>query len=475
MERPAPVATGVPQLDLILGGGIVPRSMLLVAGSPGSGKTVLSAQIASAAATRDERVLFITAFSEPHNKLITNLRNFAFFTPDHLGDRIKLLNVQHQLLSSLSEAADTIVREAREYRAHMLVLDGFQGVMASSATVAAAHQFLFDLSAKLSLLDVTTVITYDNAMAHEPSRSEMTAVDGIIVLSQELLSDQVLRTIQVVKQRGANPLLGLHSFKITDAGIICYPRQEAITTVRDAEPGSVRVPFGLAPLDTMLNGGLNQGTSAIIAGAEGVGKTLLTLHYAAHSAALGQHTLLISFHETPQQLVVKGRAFGLDLQPALDTGLLQIQHYSAAELNADEVAHHLRAAVGRGVVQRLVIDGLNEIERPLIERGRAHSFFASLITFLRSSQITTCITLEIDPLVGRELSLAGKNLSALADSILLMRRAETGGRPSYSMSVLKMRFSAHDRLPHEYVVSARGLDIEPRPVAATRSRTRGGT
>lgn len=471
MERPVPVATGVPQLDLIMGGGVVPRSLMLLAGSPGSGKTVLSAQIASAAAARNERVLFITAFSEPHNKIITNLRSFDFFNPDYLGERIKLLNVQHQLLSSLSDAADTIVREAREYKAHMLVLDGFQGVLASSTGVTAPHQFLFDLSAKLSLLDVTTVITYDMATPHEVSRSEMTAVDAIVVLSQDLLGDQVLRMIQVVKQRGANPLLGRHSFKITDAGIICYPRQEMVAPVREVEPSTERVPFGLAPLDTMLNGGLNQGTTAIIAGAEGVGKTLLTLHYVAQSLSSGQRTLLITFHETPQQLVTKGRAFGQDFQPALDSGTLQIHHYSSAELNADEVAHHLREAV-QGGVQRLVIDGLNEIERPLIERGRAHGFFASLITFLRSHQITSCITMEIDPVVGRELSFAGKNLSALSDAILLMRRGETGGRPTYSVSVLKMRFSTHDRLPHEYVISARGLDIEPRPVAAPRSRSR---
>lgn len=475
MERPAPVATGVPQLDLILGGGIVPRSLVLLAGSPGSGKTVLSAQMASAAAARDERVLFITAFSEPHNKIITNLRSFDFFKPDYLGERIKLLNVQHQLLSSLSETADTIVREAREYKAHMLVLDGFQGVLASSTTVAAPHQFLFDLSAKLSLLDVTTLITYDMATTHETSRSEMTAVDAIVVLSQELLGDQVLRTLQVVKQRGANPLLGRHSFKITDAGVICYPRQETVTQARDVEPSMERVPFGLAPLDAMLNGGLNQGTTTIIAGAEGVGKTLLTLHYVTQGVASGQHTLLISFHETPQLLVAKGRAFGLDLQPALDSGTLQIYHYSSAELNADEVAHDLREVVLGGGVQRLVIDGLNEIERPLIERGRAHGFFASLITFLRSHQITSCITLEIDPVVGRELSFAGKNLAALADAILLMRRAETSGRPTYSMSVLKMRFSSHDRLAHEYVVSTRGLDIEPRPVAPVRGRSRSAT
>jgi circadian clock protein KaiC len=472
MERPAPVATGVPQLDLILGGGIVPRSLMLIAGSPGAGKTVLSAQIACAAAARDERVLFITAFSEPHNKLINNLRGFDFFKQDYLGERIKLLNVQHQLLNSLTEAADTIVREAREYKAQVLVLDGFQGVLASSTSMAAPHQFLFDLSAKLSLLDVTTILTYDIAKLSDAARSEMTAVDSIIVLSQDLFGDQALRSLQVVKQRGANPLLGRHSFKISETGLQCYPRQESVSPVDNVTMSAERVAFGLAPLDTMLNGGLNSGTNTIIAGAEGVGKTLLGLHYAMNAVANGERVLLITFHETAQQLVVKGDIFGLDLQTPLKSGALQIQHYSSAELNADEIALNLREATRDGGIRRLVIDGLNEIERPLIERGRAHGFFASLITFLRTHQVTSCITLEIDPVVGRDLSFAGKNLSALADTILLMRRSETTGRPMYTLSVLKMRFSAHDRLSHEYAISSRGLDIEPRPLPAVRPRTR---
>jgi circadian clock protein KaiC len=110
-------------------------------------------------------------------------------------------------------------------------------------------------------------------------------------------------------------------------------------------------------------------------------------------------------------------------------------------------------------VQRLVIDGINEIELPLIERGRAHGFFASLITFLRSRAITSCITLEIDPVIGRELSFAGKSFSALADNILLMQRFFGDGQHTNTILVLKMRFSAHDRLPRLYTVGEQGLEV----------------
>ncbi len=116
-----------------------------------------------------------------------------------------------------------------------------------------------------------------------------------------------------------------------------------------------------------------------------------------------------------------------------------------------------------------MIDGLYEIELPLIKNERAHGFFASLITFLRSQQITTCITLEIDPLIGRELSFVGKTFSALAENVLLMRRSEVKSQLLSTIAVLKMRFSAHDRTLHEYTIEDNGFRIS----ATSSTRTEG--
>lgn len=458
MDRPTSVATGIPQLDQILGGGIVQGSILLVAGTPGSGKTVLAAQTASAAADRGERVLFITAFSEPHNKLIANLRTLSFFRQEYIGERIKLLNLQHPLLTGLNEAADTLVREVREHKAQLLVLDGLQGMLLAATNPLVPHQFLFDLSAKLSLLNVTAVITHDAPATADILRSTLTAVDCTILLAQDLQGGQAIRTLQVVKQRGVGPLLGQHTFTISQEGMVCYPRQETITSEADVEPSPERIPFGVSGLDAMMYGGPHRGTSTILAGAEGVGKTLLCLHYCQQAIVAGERALFVTFHETAQQLLSKSRLLGMDLQAAVDDGRLQIQHYSPAEINADMVAHHLRTAISADQVQRLVIDGVNEIERPLIERDRAHGFFAALIGFLRGQHITSCITLEMDPVIGHDLSFAGKNLSALSDNIVLLRRNEADNQ-QHSVVVLKMRFSKHDRTPHEYTIEDTGISI----------------
>lgn len=459
MERPPTIATGVPQLDVLLGGGIVQNSLLLIAGQTGSGKTVLAAQIASAAADRGDPVLFITAFSEPHGKLLTNLRPFSFFKPEIVGGSLKLLNLQHQLIASTTEAADTIVREAREQRAKLIILDGFQGVRMTSVDPAAPHQFLYDLSSKLGLLGVTGIVTYDLASVEEAPLSELSAVDGMILLDQDLLYDQAIRTIQVVKQRGALPLLGRHTFQIADAGVTCYPRQESITLAFDASFSLDRIASGVAGLDDLLHGGISQDTTTIIAGAEGVGKTLLSLQFALQGVADGTRAIIISFYETAAQLVAKGRAFGLDLQTALDRGALTIQRYSPFDLNADMVAQQLRDTIADRPVQRLVIDGFNEVERALIVRGRAASFFPALVTFLQRQHITTCITLEIDPVIGQELSFAGKNLATFADNILLLRRSSITDESAFTAQILKMRFSNHGRQPEPYTIGDTGLII----------------
>jgi circadian clock protein KaiC len=303
-------------------------------------------------------------------------------------------------------------------------------------------------------------------------RSELTAVDGIVALSQELVGDHGIRLLQVIKQRGADPLIGRHSFQIDSAGIRCFPRQEALAAPGEKPLEDRRLRFGIAELDEMLGGGLSYSTNTIIAGATGVGKTVLSLHYALEGAATGERTLLVTFHENATQLAYKGRLVGLDVQGALDSGTLQIRHYSVADLNVDLVAQELRESVAAGSVERLVVDGLNEIEIPLLETMRAHGFFASLIAFLRTSGITACFTLEVDPLIGRELSFVGKGFASLASNVLLLRHTEVGGRLVRTIGVLKMRFSLHDQRFHPYSITAEGLRISRAAPDTPRARRR---
>lgn len=468
MGESAFLTTNAPQLDLILGGGIAARSLMLISGQSGAGKTVLASQIAFSAARNGDRVLFVTAFSEPHSKLISNLQQFSFFDQNLIGERIKLLNIQPQLAASVAEAGETIVREARAHAAGLVVLDGFQGISITSRDPFAGHQFLYDLNAKLSLLDITAIITYSPAGNDDANQPELSAVDGILMLTQELIGEHTVRLLQIVKQRGSVPLLGQHSFEITNDGLLCYPQHESISVDDDVSVGNERRAFGIPALDALLNGGLNTGTNTVVAGATGVGKTLLGLHYLMQGVERGEAGLLIGFGETPRQLIAKGQQFGFDLQAAIDRGLLSVQHYSPIKLNVDHVAQRLRAIAETGTLRRVVIDGLNDLELPLRNTSRAHDFFAALITFVRSQQITSCMTLEIDSLIGHELSLVGRTFSGLADNLVLLRRDERDGRNANFLAVIKTRFSSHDQQFHRYTITPIGIRIEPDPPSRAR-------
>lgn len=463
MESAAFIATGIPQLDLILGGGIVPNSVLLIVGPSGSGKTILTSQIACAMAARNERVILITTFSNPHNKLITNLRRYQFFNPDYIGERIQLFNLQHQLMTSPDEAATTIVHEAREQQAQYVLIDNFQNfqsMYAASDDVSTLHQASYDLSAKLNMLGVTTVMGYELPSTAGIDRPEFAVVDTVLMLAQEVQDGQVVRTLRVIKHRGMKPLLGQHTFTISNTGLTFYPRQETLAEVHDVPVSPARLPFGIPMLDQVLDGGLNQGTSTLLAGVEGVGKTALGLQYAMHGVDNGNTALFITFYETPQQLIAKAQAIGLDIAAAIRSERLLISYYLPVELNPDRIGWDLRDAVVRHDLQRVVIDGVDELERLLIKCGRGTGFWASLLAFLRRHQTTTCMTTNTMLDSQCEPAYGGAHLFELVDNLLVLRRIATNDRYTRSLSVLKMRFSNHDYANHPYTIGAGGFSFD---------------
>jgi circadian clock protein KaiC len=460
MEPPASIATRVPQLDLILGGGIVPSSLVLIVGPPGSGKTVLASQIGFAMAERGERVVFITTFSNPHNKLINSLQRFQFFNPDYVGERIKLINLQHQLMISLDEAESTIVREAREHKAKYVILDSFQGVRVVTQDASASHQFLYELSTKLNMLGVTTLVTYEPASALETHRPEFMAVDAVLMVSQDWEESQVTRRLRVIKHRGMNPLSGYHSFAIKDTGLVCFPRQESLPAAPDVAVPSTRVSFGVPVLDQVLHGGLIQGTSTLIAGPAGAGKTVLSMHFAFHGLQNDEIVLWIGSGETFQQLLAKGRGLGMDFQAAYDSGHFLMHSTVHASINPDEIAQEVRHAVGSQNVRRVIIDGFDALDQSLVQSERSSSFWRSLFAFLRSHEVTTCVTTHYDPEYYRQCSNDHTNVCTLPDNVLVLQLNNTSGVMTRSLAVQKMRFSNHEDALCRYTIGSNGFALD---------------
>ena len=507
----APEPTDVPNLDLLLGGGLLRGSLVIAIGPPGSGKTTLANQMAFAAARRGRTALVLTALSEPTSKLLEHLRSYAFFDPDLVGESIQFLSLQQFLDRGLEATGAEIIAAARQNRAGFVVLDGFRGVRGAEVDPQMARQFLYDVGTTLSLQGATTLITSE-ANSHDPAfYPEMTTADVIIGLQHDLVGVRQYRGVEIIKARGGAPLPGLHTLVLDDAGVRIFPRLEARVSApvpsrrtsqesqtaqgsqaaaeglpplpagadaeltrpapqgRSGEPQSFsggvadpdegRVAFGLPELDALLHGGLTEHTSTLLGGTLGVGKTMLALHFALEGLRKGEKALYLGFRETAEQLVRRADAF--DLGPDLRAGLapggdLTLVRWEPVELNPDVIADRLLLLLERTGARRLVIDSVLELVRAVGEtahRERVHNYLAALLAALRQRGVTTLFVTETSAATAPDLDLTAQSISILAENVLLLQQVRYRRQLRRIVSVLKMRFSDYDVTSREFLIA----------------------
>jgi circadian clock protein KaiC len=452
------LGTGVPGLDEILGGGLPQGSMVFLVGGPGVGKTILAQQLSFQAALAGRPVQFLTTLSEPHDKLLAFLRSLAFFDPEIVGNGIELINLQSLMAASPEETVESIVSAVRKGRVSLVVIDDLNGLRGFLASERAAREFLYELSASLGLLGTTLLVNVQADPGDTVRHPEFGVADAILGLLYVRRGGDHRRQLEVLKLRGAQYLDGLHSYTITSTGVSCYPRQESLPLEANPGFGAGRAGFGLTKLDAMLGGGLNEGTATMLLGSPGTGKTLGGLHFLVAGAAKGEPGLLLGFQESAAQLLAKAEAFGLDLAGAVGDGTIQLVTRTPVRMDPDMVVQDVLARVDRGGVRRLVIDSSRELERTL-DSGRAPEFLSAVIAWLRARQVTTLLTREITQIVGSELDFSDTAASVLAENIVLLRLVEYRGELHRVISVVKMRFSAHDHRLHEFAIADRGISV----------------
>lgn len=473
--------SGVPDLDLVLGGGLPRGSLIIIVGPPGSGKTTLANQIAFNAAHSGRRSLVLTALSEPTSKLITRLRSFTFYDDSLVGDTLQFMSLEQFLPAGLEATGDELIAIARERRAALVVLDGFRGMRGADVDPQAARQFLYDVGTTLSVLGTTTIITSEADPRDPLFFPEQTTADVIIGLHYGLVGVRQQRAIEAVKVRAVDPLPGLHGLTLSEQGARVFPRLEALITAapgrkraEDAgdvgdewngehpprDPNQNRATFGMPELDVLLGGGLTRGTSALLIGSVGTGKTLLGLHFILAGIAAGEPGIFLGFRESRRQLIEKASAFamGQQLRAALaPEGRLTLQRWAPVELNPDIVANRLLEALDKTGVRRLVVDSVAELERAVVRNGdpeRVGDYMAGLIEALRGRDVTTLFIKEHPQVLATDLDLSTGPISVLAENVLMLRQVEHRSVLHRVLSVPKMRFSAHDHMSREFVIAA---------------------
>jgi circadian clock protein KaiC len=453
------LSTGIDSLDVVLGGGLPRRQSLVVTGNPGTGKTILCAQMAFAQARAGRRTVVATITSEPNDKLIEGLKAFDFFDEALVGEEVFLVSAYPWLKKGAKEARELLLGLMQGRRADTLYVDGLRALRDLWQDEARLREFMYDMTVGLAAAGCTGVFSTEYGLDRLIALPEATTVDGIVSLTVESRGARRVRRLEVVKLRGQRHLTGEHCFRIDRAGVRVYPRLEtSVVADPDYTPTEGRAAFGLPNLDGLLRGGLPRESSTLIIGSTGIGKTLLSLHFAAEGARVGEPCLFVSFFETRESLVGRAARVGLDLRPAIASGGVVIDYTPPLDLEADVLAAEVLAKLAVMQAKRLVIDGAGEVERALGGPGRTREFLAALMISLRQLRVTSIQTKELTKLSG-EVDLEETPVSLIAENLLFARHVEMRGELRRILSILKMRASGFDPGLREFELGEAGLRV----------------
>jgi circadian clock protein KaiC len=446
--------TGDAGLDAILGGGLPGGSLVVVAGAPGSGKTILAQQICFANAAADRRSVYYTTWSEPHEKLVRHLRPFSFFDEEALGERVEFVHLADLIAEGdgIDSAAAEILRKSVETSPAVIVVDSSKSL---HDVVDPAHrrQAIYDLASKVSYSDALLVFVGEYALAETRSEPEFAVADGILLLEHEQRGPLDRRWLRVLKLRGADAAPGQHSFRIGPDGLRVFPRLETALP-RGGPPLDGRAAFGIAELDAILGGGLPRGDAALLLGPSGVGKTVLSLHFVQAGLEAGERCMFVSLQETEEALLSRAAAAGWDWRPHLDDRLV-LRHVPPVEIDLDEVGAVLRDDLAREPIDRVVVDSLAELAFASDEPTRLPGYIWAFAGFVRAAGGTTLITNELAALGQGDIG----GLSFIFDDVVFLRYVELESKLRRGVNVLKMRRSRHEQSLVEFEVDSGGISV----------------
>ncbi len=441
------LATGVPGLDALLGGGLPEFSFNLLAGPPGSGKTTLAHQIMFSLAAPNCRALFFTVLGEPPLKMLRYQQQFPFFDIDKVNDSIKFVNLAADLLDGdFERVLARIAEEVRNFSPSLVFVDSFRSVVQSAKSMASGQSglqhFVQQLGAQMTSWQATTFLIGEYFAPESDSSPVFTVADGIIWLSQLMHRDAMVRKIQMVKMRGQAQSPGLHTFRIGDDGVRIFPRAllKSGTTGNVEISGDKRLSMGVPALDKMMGGGVPAAYSLLLVGPSGSGKTVLATQFLAEGVRIGEPGVIAAFEKSPNQLLSHR------LNTLVENGSVGLIDTRALDLSIDETLHNLVEMIDRMKAKRVVIDSLSGFELALasVFREDFREALYRLVAVLTGMGVTVLMTAELEDRYA-DLRFSSYGNAFLADAIIMLRYVELTGQFKRVISVVKVRSSAHSK------------------------------
>jgi circadian clock protein KaiC len=456
---------GIAGIDEILHGGLIPARLYLVDGNPGAGKTTLALQFLREGVRQGEGCLYVTlsetaeelrAGADSHGWSLEGIEIVELIADESEFDGESQLTMFHPSEIDLTETTRKVLEAIERIKPRRLVFDSLselrllaQNSLRYRRQILAFKQFLVGRDCTVLMLDDRTADAADlqlQSIAH-----------GVISLDYKAPTyGRARREMQILKFRGSDFASGFHDFVVRAGGITVFPR----LTVGDQAEAAERqfIASGVADLDTLLGGGIERGTSTLLVGPPGSGKSSIALQYTVAAAARGDHGAIFAFEETKSATMVRSRGLGLIINEGEGPGQIDVRQIDPAEISPGEFAFMVRQSVERNNARVVVIDSLNGYLNAMPADRFLTTQLHELLAYLSNRGVATFIVVAQNGLMGSSMQ-SPVDASYLADAVVMLRFFEHAGRVKKAISILKKRTGAHEESIRELTFSSRGIHL----------------
>ncbi|MFP3546570.1 ATPase domain-containing protein [Rhizobium sp. SIMBA_035] len=461
-----PISTGNVGLDLILKGGLPPRRLYLLEGAPGSGKTTLALQYLREGVQQREKTLYITlsetqeelsAVAASHGWDIGEFEIFEFSTASEIFGDGREQSILHPWEMELGETIRLIQAEVERVNPKRVVFDSLSEMRLLSQDPLRYRRQVLALKQFFSGRDATVILVDDmSGNATERDAHLHSLCHGVITLERLTLDfGAARRRLQVQKLRGVDFVAGFHDFNIVRGGLNVYPR--LIASTHHADFSEEKTPSGVVELDNLIGGGPLRGTCTLLTGPAGAGKTTVALQYLDAACRRGERCTIYEFDERIGTLLTRAQAFGLELHTWISNGTLVLEQVDPAEISPGEFAARVRHEVEIRDVKMIVIDSLNGYLAAMPQEQQLILQMHELLSYLSQKGVVTFL---LNPQHGLMGSMSTSlDISYIADTVVLLRFFEAGGRVRKAISVLKNRGGMHEDAIRELRIDRGGIRV----------------